>query len=100
MKSGTLCVRGRFTWGQGVPEHSYGDISFRDVPSPQRIFKSFYAAETSVLGTLLLVRLDQYVVSEHFKLLHEVDLMRSFQFFCVVQSSGFRAPQVFKQRLT
>jgi len=36
INAGTLCHQGRLMWGQGVPEHSYGDTLFRDVPSPHR----------------------------------------------------------------
>jgi len=35
---GTLCHKGRIIWGLGVPEHSYRDTLFRDVPSPHRQF--------------------------------------------------------------
>ena len=31
---GTLCHKGQLIWGSLVPEHSYRDTSFWDVPSP------------------------------------------------------------------
>jgi len=35
--------KGGLIWGPGVPEHSYGDTSFRDFPSPHHIYVLYHA---------------------------------------------------------